>query len=92
MDITAFDRREKMLKLREELLAVEEDRLRGEAGYSVGEVVSMMRSAHKGGGTWRNRLSVIQLLYPNARRKCWYLTPLFGTGKPRMRRAFGRFA
>ena len=51
MDITAFDRREKMLKLREELLAVEEDRLRGEA--------------------------VIQLLYPNARRKCWYLTPLF---------------
>ena len=46
-DITAFDRREKMLKLREELLAVEEDRLRGEAGYSVGEVASMMRSAIK---------------------------------------------
>ena len=36
-----------MLKLREELLAVEEDRLRGEAGYSVGEVASMMRSAIK---------------------------------------------
>ena len=34
-------------KLREELLAVEEDRLRGEAGYSVGEVASMMRSAIK---------------------------------------------
>ena len=47
MDITAFDRREKMLKLREELLAVEEDRLRGEAGYSVGEVASMMRSVIK---------------------------------------------
>ena len=42
MDIAAFDRREKMLKLREELLAVEEDRLHGDAGYSVGE---MMRAA-----------------------------------------------
>ena len=29
MDIEAFTRREKMLKLREELLAVEEDRLHG---------------------------------------------------------------
>ena len=43
MDIGAFDRREKMLKLREELLAVEEGRLRGETGYSVDEVVKMMR-------------------------------------------------
>ena len=42
MDIAAFDRREKMLKLREELLAVEEDRLHGDAGSSVGE---MMRAA-----------------------------------------------
>lgn len=45
MDIAAFDRREKMLKLREELLAVEEDRLHGDAGYSVGEVCEMMRAA-----------------------------------------------
>lgn len=45
MDIAAFDRREKMLKLREELLAVEEDRLHGDAGYSVGEVGEMMRAA-----------------------------------------------
>ena len=35
MDIEAFTRREKMLKLREELLAVEEDRLAGRAGVSV---------------------------------------------------------
>ncbi|MHB1651481.1 MAG: type II toxin-antitoxin system Phd/YefM family antitoxin [Desulfitobacteriaceae bacterium] len=33
MDIEAFTRREKMLKLREELLAVEEDRLAGRMGY-----------------------------------------------------------
>jgi len=45
MDIEAFDRREKMLKLREELLAVEEERLHGDKGYSVGEVAAMMRSA-----------------------------------------------
>ncbi len=45
MDIGTFNRREKMLKLREELLAVEEDRLRGSKGYSVDDVASMMRRA-----------------------------------------------
>ena len=44
MDIDTY-RREKMLKLREELLAVEEDRLHGSEGYSIDEVTSMMRSA-----------------------------------------------
>lgn len=34
-----------MLKLREELLAVEEDRLHRSEGYSIDEVTSMMRSA-----------------------------------------------
>ena len=38
MDIEAFSRREKMLKLREELLAVEEDRLAGRAGYTPDEL------------------------------------------------------
>ena len=47
MDIAAFDRREKMLKLREELLAVEEDKMRGSKGYSVDDVAAMMRSAIK---------------------------------------------
>ena len=42
MDIEAFTRREKMLKLREELLAVEEDRLHGAADHSVEEVAAMM--------------------------------------------------
>ena len=34
MDIETYNRREKMLKLREELLAVEEDRMHGSKGYS----------------------------------------------------------
>ena len=45
MDIGTYNRREKMLKLREELLAVEEDRMRGSKGYSVEEVTAMMRNA-----------------------------------------------
>ena len=47
MDIETYNRREKMLKLREELLAVEEDRMRGSKGYSVDEVAAMMRRAIK---------------------------------------------
>ena len=38
MDIDTFNRREKMLKLREELLAVEEDRLAGREGTSLDEL------------------------------------------------------
>ena len=45
MDIETYNRREKMLKLREELLSVEEDRMHGSEGYSIDEVTSMMRSA-----------------------------------------------
>jgi prevent-host-death family protein len=45
MDIETYNRREKMLKLREELLSVEEDRLHGSKGYAVSEVASMMRQA-----------------------------------------------
>lgn len=48
MDIDTFNRREKMLKLREELLAVEEDRIHGSKGYSANEVANMMRNAIKG--------------------------------------------
>lgn len=45
MDLETYNRREKMLRLREELLAVEEDRLCGNHGYSIDDVVSMMESA-----------------------------------------------
>ena len=42
MDIESFNRREKMLKLREELLAVEEDRLAGRTGCSLDELDSYL--------------------------------------------------
>lgn len=38
MDIESFSRREKMLQLREDLLAVEEDRAMGRRGCSVDEL------------------------------------------------------
>ena len=38
MDIETYNRREKMLKLREELLAVEEDRLAGRNGCTLDEL------------------------------------------------------
>ena len=38
MDIEAFNRREKMLKLREELLTVEEDRMAGNVGCTIDEL------------------------------------------------------
>ncbi len=45
MDIETYTRRERMLKLREELLAVEADRLHGDGGHTVGEVADAMRAA-----------------------------------------------
>ncbi|WP_345788341.1 type II toxin-antitoxin system prevent-host-death family antitoxin [Desulfosporosinus orientis] len=47
MDIKAFARRESMLRLRENLIAAEEDRLSGKKGYSVDEVSKMMKDAVK---------------------------------------------
>lgn len=44
MDIEAFTRREKMLKLREELLAVEEDRLAGRVGVTPDELDNYLNS------------------------------------------------
>lgn len=38
MDIETFQRREQMLKLREELLAVEEDRMSGRVGCDLAEL------------------------------------------------------
>lgn len=45
MDMETYNRREKMLLLREELLRVEEDRLNGAAGYSADEVERLMLDA-----------------------------------------------
>ena len=42
MDIESFARREKMLRLREELLAVEEDRAAGRYGCTVDELENFL--------------------------------------------------
>ncbi|MDC3418183.1 type II toxin-antitoxin system Phd/YefM family antitoxin [Aquibacillus salsiterrae] len=47
MDIEAFVRRESMLRLRENLVATEEDRLNGKQGNSIDDVASMMKNAIK---------------------------------------------
>ena len=44
MDIEVFTRRETMLKLREELLAVEEDRLSGREGTTLDELDNYLAS------------------------------------------------
>ena len=44
MDIDTFNRREKLLKLREELLAVEEDRLSGRTGCTPDELDAYLDS------------------------------------------------
>ena len=45
MDIKAFSRREDMLRLRENLVAVEEERLSGKEGASIEDMASMMQKA-----------------------------------------------
>ena len=45
MDITSFSRRESMLCLRENLVAVEEERLAGKQGVSVVELDEMLKKA-----------------------------------------------
>lgn len=47
MDIDTYTRREKMLKLWEELLLAEEDLRNGDAGFSVKDVAADMRKAIK---------------------------------------------
>ena len=42
MDIESFERREKMLELRERLLAVEEDRVAGKQGCSIDQLDSYL--------------------------------------------------
>ena len=44
MDIDSFERREKMLELRQELLAVEEDRLAGRSGCTIDELEQSLNS------------------------------------------------
>lgn len=55
MDIRTYNHRKKVLKLREELLEVEEDRLRGSKGYSVDEVAAMSSNFRKQTETVQNK-------------------------------------
>lgn len=48
MDIESYNRREKMLKLREELLSVEEDRVAGRAGCTLDELDNYLDSVIAG--------------------------------------------
>lgn len=43
MDINTFARRESMLRLRETLVEVEEDRLAGKSGFTIDEIDEMMQ-------------------------------------------------
>ena len=45
MDIATFNKREQMLQLREKLLEVEENRLRGKKGYFIEEADEILRNA-----------------------------------------------
>ena len=45
MDLETYATRESMLRLREELVAAEEDRLNGKKGYTVSQVSDMMKNA-----------------------------------------------
>ena len=47
MDIAAFEHRESKLRIRENLIAVEEDRLAGKKGFSIDEVDQMIKKAIK---------------------------------------------
>ena len=55
MDLETFARRESMLKLREQLVASEEDRLAGNPGFSIEEVAEMMRDAIREGSDGKRR-------------------------------------
>lgn len=43
MDIAAFSQRESMLRLREQLVAAEEDRLAGSKGFSIAQIERKMK-------------------------------------------------
>lgn len=45
MDIASFERREKMLALREKLISVEEDRIAGRTGYSLDDFSKALDAA-----------------------------------------------
>jgi PHD/YefM family antitoxin component YafN of YafNO toxin-antitoxin module len=47
MDLATYSRRESMLRLREQLVAAEEDRLKGRKGFSIDEMDELLKAAIK---------------------------------------------
>ena len=45
MDMNTYNQQEKMLELKEELLAAEEDRLKGRQGYTPDELEASLEAA-----------------------------------------------
>lgn len=58
MDIEVFSRRESMLRLREILISVEEDRIAGKKGFSIEEVDTMMKKIIMEGSNGRNKKNI----------------------------------
>lgn len=56
MNMESFSRQEKMLRLRDELLAIEEERLRGAKYYSIGEIDNSLEAVIKNVETGRDNL------------------------------------
>lgn len=48
MDITTYSQRESMLRLREQLVVAEEDRLAGKKGFSISEMDEKMKKTIRG--------------------------------------------
>lgn len=72
MDIETFARRESMLRLRENLILAEEDRLVGKEGYSIDEVSTMMKVVVQELYRWTTKISAILWSFPMWLSKCYY--------------------
>jgi len=73
MDKESFSRQEKMLKLREELLPVEDERLSGAKYYSVDEIDDTLESVIKNiENNGANLLSVLEEGEIDAKKNGWF--------------------
>ncbi len=73
MDIETYNRREKMLKLREELLAVEEDRIAGKTGYSLDELDACLEQVIEGAFPYFEEMYIPPNKYHKMFVEPWYI-------------------
>ena len=69
MDIESFNRREKMLKLREALLSAEAERLAGQKEYTVDELSSYLDDILKGAENGIEKTPAVE--YYTLGEGCW---------------------